>query len=265
MFVPQFSGSYFYFASILFFSFDFNINYVSTQPEPDNDIRKLRFDIETLMPWPLLNSLPYRNTALQIVPRGGSIPIGRHHVIPRSRLSTFFNKLFKQGDASRLTNFWNQLSQHVESISTLNPAQKRDVQTVIHFFRPNYETRPDHIPVLLLKPGWEMFWRVLLFLPFNLFEGPTNRKPDPGDVFDYGALCIIPKDRYDLLWDFNRQITGYRPKMSDRDFAQLDSNLETLFREHKAIIDLSPEKWTMNPVVYGERITFRISSNCRNT
>lgn len=150
-----------------------------------------------------------------------TVPVSRHHIIPFDTLRTFYNNLVARGDLFQLRGFLGEFAGRIPDYAGFGgidcTARTSDFQSAAAIavgisggsIRPGGTTIPE---------GFDTFNEFYIWMPWNLFIGPSNRDDDPGSALDQGARYIINDDRtysminevYNLMLDYNRQDPGIR-------------------------------------------------------
>lgn len=162
--------------------------------------------------------LPYTN-----IP----VPATRHHIIPLSKLSNFYNQVIRTNPGTPLGNYLhNRVASILSSFRDNNQFGVR---------RDGSSLAPHHYltvtgPVRDFQPDYNML-AAFTWMPGNLFYGPPpgRRLNDPGDGFDFEASGFVRPDTYQrmarLYVNMHRYISqpDYRTQENvERIFSDLD-------------------------------------------
>lgn len=156
----------------------------------------------------------------------------RHHILPRSRLEKFFNKLAENNQTHHLPTFFGaykvQFSQYyVAKSKDHNKDYKDMIVNVINFVNGMIYNDVVHDPSQNRPENFDEFGAYFTWLPKDVFIGPKNRDDDPGDRFEDDSKYIIGGNEFKTLSKINQMIHDYMTGKAisvyniDKELAQL--------------------------------------------
>lgn len=207
--------------------------------------------------------------------RGRSLPqititnrLSRHHIIPVSRLRSFFNTALQRNnqdnyELSLLISLIGQLSQdginfYLAHNSRVNSAIVNDL-TVARNIPVNYTYGFGDPPIERLFDVTTIIQNLFLWMPANIFWGPDPelRNDDPGEHFETNANRIIDNRNYNILTHVNAMMVEYIAYDNRAIFYQIITELQALADRQHRPYDFQWNQWVVT--TYNGRDTYHIN------
>lgn len=177
------------------------------------------------------------------------VELSRHHIIPRSTLTAFFNNLVFRGDAVYFHYALNSLADRIsvfyhDVVGTCSNSGTSILDAVNLIFSIAYRlVRQDERASS--APGLDYLQAYFAWLPGNLFIGPSSRQDDPGDNFEENAYVIIGRDRHDNLREIYNLMTTYN-RGTNINLEDLASRLRRVINNYRDPFALDHRHWSRN-------------------